>query len=84
MNDMWNRRNERRDLAERLMVEYAGSVPPGQILAAVTRAHRLVKANHLGGSNGGMALCEAVARRSIADRIISATPRLTDHRGVLA
>lgn len=77
MHDMWNRRNERRDLAERLIVEYAGSVPPGQILAAVTRAHRLIRSTRLGRSNGEMALCEAVARRSIADRIISATPRMT-------
>lgn len=77
MGDIWNRRTERRDLADRLMVEYAGAVPPGQILAAVTRAHRLVASTRLGRSTGEMALCEAVARRSITDRIISATPRVT-------
>lgn len=77
MGDICKRRNERRDLADRLMVEYAGAVPPGQILAAVTRAHRLVTKTRLGMSTGELALCEAVARRSLADRIISATPRLT-------
>lgn len=76
MSDIWNRRNERRDLADRLMVEYAGAVPPGQILAAVTRAHRLVTSTRFGRSTGEMELCEAVARRSLADRIIGATPRL--------
>lgn len=77
MSDIWNRRSERRDLADRLMVEYAGAVPPGQILAAVTRAHRLVTSARFGRSIGAMELCEAVARRSLADRIVSATPRVT-------
>lgn len=71
MSHTSNCRIERRNLVDKLMVEYAGAVPPGQILAAVTRAHRLVTKTRLGRSIGDMTLCEAVARRSLADRIIS-------------
>lgn len=72
MDDTWNRRTERRDLADRLMVEYAGAVPPGQILAAVTRAHRIVTSTGQGRSTSEMDMCEALARRTLADRIIHA------------
>jgi hypothetical protein len=59
-------RREVRALADRLVVEYAGAVAPGRVIAAVFRAYRLVIA---GGTapGSGIELCEAVVRRQLTD-----------------
>jgi hypothetical protein len=55
-----------RRLADRLVVEYAGAVAPGRVIAGVFRAYRLVLA---GGTppESRLDLCEAVARRQLTD-----------------
>jgi hypothetical protein len=67
-----------RDLADRLIVEYAGAVPPGQILALVFRAaHRLAGVGALDEAVR-LTVCEEAVRRSLTDRIAvsaSASPR---------
>ena len=60
------RRDDRQLLTDRLTLEYGGSVPPGQILAAVLRADRL-----LGYCDAGpdrTALCEMLVRRQLAEQ----------------
>jgi hypothetical protein len=59
-------RREVRGLADRLVVEYAGAVAPGRVIAAVYRAYRLLIA---GGTAPGarLDLCEAVVRRQLTD-----------------
>lgn len=61
--------DERHALGDRLMMEYAGSLPPGQVLAAVARADLVVARMDPRDSQARMSLCESIARRSITDRI---------------
>lgn len=54
----------RRELTEQLILEYAGAVPPGQVLSAVVRS------DHLLGSDldaDRLDMCEAVVRRTLAE-----------------
>lgn len=57
----------RQGLADRLMLEYAGAVAPGQVLAAVIRVDRL-----LGGCQRDphqrIALCEDLVRRRLTEQ----------------
>jgi hypothetical protein len=58
-------RDSRQLVADRLILEYAGSVPPGQVLSAVLRVDRLV-----GRYDGPdrVALCESMVRRRLAEQ----------------
>lgn len=42
MTDARVRRRQRRELTERLVAEYAGALPPGQVLAAVARVDHVL------------------------------------------
>ena len=58
-----------RDLADRLTLEYAGAVPPGQVLALVFRAERsLVAAGRMSPATR-LEVCEQVVRRMLTDRL---------------
>jgi len=68
MADLREDRERCRALAEQLIAEYAGAVPPGQVLATVVRANH-TPTRHLKLSIAArMALCESSARRSLTDR----------------
>jgi hypothetical protein len=68
-------RAEVRELADRLVTEYAGTVPTGQVLALVHRtAGRLAAVPGL-SLEVRLEICEVAARRTLADRI--ATSRRT-------
>ncbi|MFC5730861.1 MULTISPECIES: hypothetical protein [Nocardioides] len=62
------RRQVRRELTDRLMVEYAGAVPAGQVLAAVVRIDRLLSSYHPSAADR-MALCEELVRHRLVERI---------------
>ena len=63
------RREQCRLLADRLSLEYAGAVAPGQVLAAVFRAHHSL-AGPLGLSMAAkMDICESLARRLLTDQV---------------
>lgn len=67
MEDRRASREQCRILADRLMVEYAGAVPPGQVLAAVFRAHHgLIHHADLTPA-ARIAICESSARRALTD-----------------
>lgn len=69
MADIREGRERCRALADQLIVEYAGAVPPGQVLATVVRAHHAL-ARHLGLTvDARMSLCESSARQSLTGRI---------------
>jgi hypothetical protein len=58
-----------RDLADILVVEYAGAVPPGQVVAMVYRvAVRLAAVPELTPA-ARLETCEIAVRRALADRI---------------
>jgi hypothetical protein len=60
-----------RELADRLTLEYAGALPPAQVLALVFRAHAsLVSLRGLPASTR-LEICESVARRLLTDRVAS-------------
>ena len=62
-----------RDLADRLTLEYAGAVPPGQVLALVFRADRsLVAAGSLPAPTR-LEVCEQVVGRMLTDRLAART-----------
>jgi len=69
VDDPRARHDQCRILADRLIVEYAGAVPPGQVLAAVLRAH-LGLTRHVDLSDSArMAMCELAARRALTERV---------------
>lgn len=69
VDDRRRRREECRLLADRLIVEYAGAVAPGQVLAAVFRVHRSL-AGTLGLSTAAeMHICESFARRVLTEQV---------------
>lgn len=59
------RRDERQQLVDRLNLEYGGAVSPGQVLAAVLRADRLLGFYETGPERSS--LCELLARRRLAE-----------------
>jgi len=72
---MQNRRTAVRDLAERLVVEYAGAIPAGQVLAIVFRtAGRLAGVRDL-SPDAWLDTCEVAVRRALADRRVAAHGR---------
>lgn len=61
-----------RALADRLVVEYAGALPPGQVLALVYRtAGRLAGVPDL-TPDARLETCEIAVRRALTDRIATA------------
>lgn len=60
------RRQARQHLADRLILEYAGAVPAGQVLAAVLRAEQLLHAHHT-DEQCRMAVCEELVRHRLAE-----------------
>lgn len=76
MSDPRARRQARQDLADRLILEYAGAVPAGQVLAAVLRAEQLLQAYHP-DEGRRMSLCEELVRHRLAERTARrSAPRL--------
>jgi len=65
-------RRARQELTERLMAEYAGALPPGQIVAAVTRAGLVLRAAGLEGAATWASTCEEIARRALAEGVAQA------------
>ena len=68
-------RTQLQELTDRLIVEYAGAVPPGQVLAAVVRARRLLGPGGRTWSSERLALCERFARQQLSLRL--SAPHLT-------
>ena len=58
-----------RDLADRLTLEYAGAIPPGQVLALVFRAERSLGSGGRLPSATRLEVCEQVVRRMLTDRL---------------
>ncbi len=69
MYDAQERRAHRRDLVDQLLTEYAGALPPGQILAIVARTHRLVSREPGPWSVERGALCESIVRHALTRRL---------------
>ena len=58
-----------RDLADRLTLEYAGAVPPGQVLALVFRTERSLGARGRLPAATRLDVCEQAVRRLLTDRL---------------
>ena len=58
-----------RDLADRLTLEYAGAVPPGQVLALVFRTERSLGARRRLPAATRLDVCEQAVRRLLTDRL---------------
>jgi hypothetical protein len=68
------RRAQLQQLTDRLIVEYAGAVPPGQVLAAVVRAQRLMGPDGISMSSERIALCERFVRQQLSLRLSAPLP----------
>ena len=66
MPDSRTWRQARQDLAARLILEYAGAVPAGQVLAAVLRVERLLHACQPDPLRR-IALCEDLIRHRLLE-----------------
>lgn len=73
MSDPRARRQARQDLADRLILEYAGAVPAGQVLATVLRAEQLLRAYHPDEARR-MSLCEELVRHRLAEQVVRRSP----------
>lgn len=73
MSDRMAHQVGRRELAERLIVEYAGSVAPGQVLAAVARMDRML-ASYQREADGRLAMCEQLVRSRLTECAVRRTP----------
>lgn len=70
-----------RELADLLIVEYAGALPPGQVLALVVRAERSLARLPELPAQTRLLMCEALVRRLIADRVVAlGRPPITTRR----
>jgi hypothetical protein len=62
-------RQDIRELADQLVVEYSGALPPGQVMALVHRtAHRLSHSPVWRGDHAAE-MCEDLVRRVLAERL---------------
>ena len=57
------------DLAEQLCCEYAGALPPGQIMALVFRANHMVATQPALTAEVRLTTVEAVVRRLLTERL---------------
>ena len=74
MPEQRSQRLQLRELADRLILEYAGAVPPGQVLAAVFRANHALD-GHVGpDGDTRVLLCEAFVRRQLTSHLASHRP----------
>jgi hypothetical protein len=69
MDDIRLRRALLQQLTDRLIVEYAGALPPGQVLAAVVRAERLVRREDHHWTSAQASLCERLARQRLTRQV---------------
>jgi hypothetical protein len=69
MDDRRARRERCRVLADRLILEYADAVAPGQVLAAVFRAHHFLAGQLELSVAAKMDICESSARRLLTDQV---------------
>ncbi|MFC7501806.1 hypothetical protein [Nocardioides sp. GCM10030258] len=67
MDATGHRRQARQDLADRLIAEYTGALPAGQVLATVLRTDRLLALHHTAPEDR-MELCEELVRHRLVDR----------------
>jgi hypothetical protein len=74
MDEVRLRRVQLQELTDRLIVEYAGALPPGQVVAAVVRAQRLVGRDQRPWSPERIALCETFARQRLSLRVSRPAP----------
>jgi hypothetical protein len=58
-----------RALANQLIAEYAGAVPPRRVMATVFRAHHALTRHLELSAAARMSLCESSARRALTDQI---------------
>lgn len=58
-----------RELTESLMVEYAGALPPGQVIATVTRASKLVSRSGPFAPRRHVDMCADLVRNMLTERI---------------
>jgi hypothetical protein len=58
-----------RELADRLTLEYADAVPPGQVLALVFRAERSLGTRGRLPAATRLEVCEQVVRRLLTNRL---------------
>lgn len=69
MHEARLRRVQLQELTDKLIVEYAGALPPGQVFAAVVRAQRLLGHEAAPWSSERAALCETFARQQLSMRL---------------
>lgn len=62
-------RHQLHDLAESLVAEYAGAVPPGQVFAAVFRSYHALGPNLELTTSQRLTSCEEIARRALTERL---------------
>jgi len=67
MHEIHQRRVQLQQLTDRLVLEYAGALPAGQVLAAVTRAQRRVGGAFWSAERTN--LCETLARDELTRRL---------------
>jgi hypothetical protein len=67
-------RRELRELVARLVVEYGGVVAPGRVMAAVYRAHQLLRHQPV-GTEAHLAACERLVRQRLGE-LPAARPQL--------
>jgi hypothetical protein len=63
------------ELTQRLVVEYAGALPPGQVLVAVREAHRVLI--HWTSPERRLEACEGIARRLLTERVAALASKAT-------
>ncbi len=74
MEEIRLRRAQLQQLTERLITEYAATVPPGQVVAAVVRAQRQLRVGSSWSAQQAVQ-CEDLARRYLGRRIsLALTP----------
>lgn len=69
MDDIRLRRALLQQLTDRLIVEYSGALPPGQVLAAVVRAERLLRRDDQHWTSAQAAQCESLARERLIRQV---------------
>ena len=69
------RHQDRQQLADRLILEYAGAVAPGKVLAAVARIDRLLQGCHA-DPHHRMTLCEDLVRHRLLEHTAGQRPHL--------
>ena len=69
MEERLTQRQRVRDLADRMVLEYSGALPPGQVLAIVFRAHHVTTGIRGLTVAEKLVAAENLARRLLTERI---------------